>query len=91
MEIPDSVTTIGDNAFAGCEYLTEVTVPDSVTKIGDNVFYGCTSLESATWESKEGIGDGTFAECAGLTDLSILELPSIGKEAFKIASPSRVS
>ena len=65
------MTTIGDNAFAGCEYLTEVTVPDSVTKIGDNVFYGCTSLESATWESKEGIGDGTFAECAGLTDLSI--------------------
>lgn len=51
---------------------------------GDNVFYGCTSLESATWESKEGIGDGTFAECAGLTDLSISrELPSIGKEAFK--------
>ena len=26
------MTTIGDNAFAGCEYLTEVTVPDSVTK-----------------------------------------------------------
>ena len=33
VEILDSVTTIGDNAFAGCEYLTEVTVPDSVTKI----------------------------------------------------------
>ena len=44
----NAMTTIGDNAFAGCEYLTEVTVPDSVTKIGDNVFYGCTSLESAT-------------------------------------------
>ena len=91
VEIPDSVTTIGDNAFAGCEYLTEVTVPDSVTKIGDNVFYGCTSLESATWESKEGIGDGTFAECAGLTDLSISkELPSIGKEAFKNCESLRI-
>lgn len=74
------------------EYLTEVTVPDSVTKIGDNVFYGCTSLESATWESREGIGDGTFAECAGLTDLSISkELPSIGKKHLKIVSPSRAS
>ncbi|MBQ5668479.1 MAG: leucine-rich repeat protein, partial [Peptococcaceae bacterium] len=35
MTIPDSVTTIGDLAFDGCDSLTSVTIPDSVTTIGD--------------------------------------------------------
>ena len=39
--IPDSVTTIGDNAFNFCLSLTSVTIPDSVTTIGNYAFYGC--------------------------------------------------
>ncbi len=42
--IPDSVTTIGDSAFNGCESLTKVTIGDSVTTIGDFAFYYCDSL-----------------------------------------------
>lgn len=33
--IPDTVTSIGDNAFSGCKGLTSVAIPDSVTSIGD--------------------------------------------------------
>ena len=47
LTIPDSVTGIGNSAFAGCD-LTSVTIPDSVTSIGDSAFYGCTSLEEIT-------------------------------------------
>ena len=39
--ISDSVTSIGDYAFAGCSSLTSVTIPDSVTSIGYGAFHGC--------------------------------------------------
>ena len=49
--IPNSVTSIGINAFADCTSLTRVTIPSSVTSIGRGAFYGCTSLESVTVEA----------------------------------------
>ena len=42
--IPDSVTSIGDYAFYGCDSLTSVEIPDSVTSIGNYSFYNCSSL-----------------------------------------------
>jgi hypothetical protein len=40
--IPDSVTNIGDSAFAFCSHLTSVTIPTSVTSIGDGAFAPCS-------------------------------------------------
>ena len=37
--ISDSVTSIGDYAFADCDSLTSITIPDSVTSIGSSAFY----------------------------------------------------
>ena len=44
--IPDSVTSIGNYAFAWCNSLTSITIPDSVTSIGNSAFYDCSSLTS---------------------------------------------
>ena len=49
IEIPDSVTSIGDYAFYWCKSLTSVEIPDSVESIGDYAFYWCTSLTSVNY------------------------------------------
>jgi hypothetical protein len=41
--IPDSVTSIGDGAFADCSSLTSITIPNSVTSIGNYAFYSCSA------------------------------------------------
>ncbi len=43
--IPNSVTSIGDRAFSGCEGLTGITIPNSVTSIGNSAFSGCMGLK----------------------------------------------
>jgi hypothetical protein len=42
--IPNSVTAIGERAFASCVKLTSITIPNSVTSIGNAPFSNCTSL-----------------------------------------------
>ena len=65
--IPDSVTSIGHEAFSGCSGLTNVTIPDSVTSIGDSAFSGCSSLTSITIpDSVTSIGDFAFDGCNSL-------------------------
>jgi uncharacterized repeat protein (TIGR03803 family) len=84
--IPNSVTSIGDRAFAGTS-LISVTIPNSVTTIGDSAFAGCTSLGSFGGTVTIGtnvisIGDSTFYS----TKLSTIIVPnsvtSIGTNAF---------
>lgn len=70
--IPETVTSIGNNAFEGCSGLTSVTIPEGVSSIGDNVFAQCSGLTSIIIpESVTSIGSSTFQDCSGLTSISI--------------------
>ncbi len=83
--IPDSVTSIGNYAFAYCKGLTDITIPGSVTSIGDGAFFNCDGLTSVTIpDSVTSIGSWTFAGCTGLTNVMIPDsVISIGEDAFE--------
>jgi hypothetical protein len=70
--VPNSVTSIGATAFAGCTGLTNVTIPSSVTSIQDEAFAGCPSLISITLgNGVTTIGATAFGGCTGLTNVTI--------------------
>ena len=73
--IPDSVTSIGDSAFSGCNSLASITIPDSVTSIGDDAFRNCSSLTSITIpDSVTSTGYDVFSGCNRLTNVYITDL-----------------
>lgn len=82
--IPDSVTSIGYEAFAYCESLTSVTIPNRVINIGGNAFLDCISLMSVTIpDSVTSIGEGAFFNCESLVRITIPDsVTNIGNETF---------
>ena len=56
--IGDSVTSIGDSAFTGCNNLTSVTIGKNVKNIGDNAFNDCYKLIEVINESELTINVG---------------------------------
>ncbi len=42
--VPDSVDSIGSNAFYGCKGLTKLVLPQGLKEIGDYAFVGCDGL-----------------------------------------------
>ena len=82
--IPNSVTSIGDGAFEGCDSLTSVTIGNSVTSIGSYAFWDCYSLTSVTIpNSVTSIGGWAFEDCRSLTSVTIPNsVTNIGECAF---------
>ncbi|MBQ9743784.1 MAG: leucine-rich repeat domain-containing protein [Clostridia bacterium] len=70
--VPDTVTYIGNGAFAGCSRLKSINIPDSVTYIGYSAFQYCLSLESINIpDSVTYIGSSAFYECQNLSNASV--------------------
>ena len=96
--LPDSITTLGDNAFA-CNDIFYVKLPDNIKSIGTDVF-DCNSITSVNWGRYDAV-ENTVVDatsnllCSGVAipdglfsnnKLESLDIPEtvkeIGKDAF---------
>ena len=84
IEIPNSVTSIGESAFYYSYRLTEVRIGNSVTNIGESAFDQCSGLTSVNIpNSVTSIGNSAFNGCSSLTSIDIpSSVVSIGENVF---------
>lgn len=100
----EEIKEIGENAFYGCVYLTDLTVGNKLTSIGDSAFTNCVSLTKLTFpDSLSTIGAYAFTSCSSLTEVTLgTGIASIGSFAFAgcegltqvtitAASPARIA
>ena len=83
IELPSSIVTIGDAAFADSG-LVSIKIPDSVTTLGVSAFSDCQDLETVKLPSGlTRIERYTFSECKALKTIDLPKfLNSIGEGAF---------
>ena len=84
VSLPDSVTTIGVDAFRECDSLSEVTFGAGVSSVGDMAFVGCNSLRRIQLPpGVRRVGIYAFAYCSSLEHVSVAQgTETIGYDAF---------
>ena len=64
--VPDSVITIGDNAFSYCNSLSDVRLSENLISIGEEAFASCDALREITIPASVKEMSNPFAWCTGL-------------------------
>ena len=96
--IESGVTSIGNNAFSSCFYLTDISMPDTVTCIGIDAIYACLNLTSLDISRVKTFDVGALCN-SGLTEVAIpsgiTELPgnllSSCKKLTKVTLPEGIT
>lgn len=88
LTIPDSVTAIGEGAFANVEGLKTIIIPSTVKRIETNAFRNNQTLETVIMQEKDGqgveyIGDDVFRGCPNLTTVQMANtVKEMGAQTF---------
>ena len=84
--IPNTLTSLGDNAFAGCSKITKVEFEagSQLTQIPTGCFKDCSALQAIDLpDSLQGIGNSAFSGCVALENIELPNsLKEIGGKAF---------
>jgi len=71
--IPNTVTSIGDGAFYGCQFESRVfIIPNSVTSIGDSAFYAATLIGRSPWDDRNNLHIYVYADVP----------PTVGRSSY---------
>lgn len=82
--LPSSLTTIGQNALAGCQKLATLTIPASVSSIGHSAFWG----DNLIYMEFEGTTPATLETTSIFTGSYPLYVPSSAVSAYQTAWPT---
>lgn len=92
--VPETVTEIGDSAFAYCTTLTSVSV-SNLSTLGASAFMGCTALEVASFDGAiSAIPAKAFMNCTALTTVAYpdtVTASSIAEDAFANVDMEKLS
>ena len=82
--IPDTVVTVGYNAFAECDNLEKVTFGSNVTTLIGRTFYNSRKLHTVVWNDKiQKIGKEAFYDCYGLNSMTLPDsVTTLGEYIF---------
>ena len=70
IDLPQSIVSIGADAFSGCTSLTEVILPPGLAALGKRAFFDCQSLQSIVFPAMlQKIDEEAFANCTNLTEV----------------------
>lgn len=85
--IPNTVKSIGNDAFLMCSGLESITIPSSVNSIGNDAFSDCENLTNINLGNVVSIGNNAFVRCNSLSSITIPgSVTEIGANAFSSAA-----
>lgn len=92
--IPESVKSIGENAFQNCAGIEEIIFGKNINEISREAFRGCTGLKKVIFQESDetekssiSIGYNAFNGCTSLETLTLSSnIGAIGDEAFLCCS-----
>lgn len=99
LSFPESVTSIGSEAFYGCSGLKKIDFSNNIKEIQGSAFRNCSKLSEITLpDSLKTIGSYAFNQCSALSEITLPDsLQTIGEQAFyqctalkKITIPEKV-